>query len=265
MELHGTQVSALRDGQQMLSSTTRRLAILSLIAASSACAETVTVRSGTNGTDTQVHFLLGPPTGGFGHTFTTADFSSAQNGPAAFIIPTNPGWAPFLSVDTLARWIGTNSNAEMSGNTALYAISFQITSAFSGASMNLNYFVDDGIGDSGNTGVYIKERRSAEIRFRAVSYYRNMRSAVASSAPCCALALTGYSLKAAMPQVQQASSSPQQSLPCRKSPTVHQQSLALICTSGIWAADADDQWHRIRHLLHRHLQQRRSQRLAPGR
>jgi uncharacterized protein (TIGR03437 family) len=141
---------------------TRGLVTFGLIAASWASAQTITVRSGNGpvgGPASEITFLLGPPSGPFNHTFASADFASARSGPDAFIVSPNPLWISGLPSDPSAQWIGTNTSAGVyQGNTALYAISFQITSAFSSATMTLNYSVDDGIGASGdplNTGVYL--------------------------------------------------------------------------------------------------------------
>jgi uncharacterized protein (TIGR03437 family) len=118
--------------------------------ASLAIAQTVTVRSGNGivgGRDSSVTFLLGPADTDFSSSFTQADFSDAQHGPAAFIIPPNPLWVPGLSADPNAKWIGTSSSSSsVQGNTALYAISFTIPSTFSSATLTLNYAVDDGLG-----------------------------------------------------------------------------------------------------------------------
>jgi uncharacterized protein (TIGR03437 family) len=140
------------------------LSSLSLAAGFVGCAETVNVRSGNGslgGRDSSVTFLLGPSTGNLGHTLGTADFTSAQTGPNAYIVSPNPLWIPGLSGDSSAKWIGTNANSGLGlGNTALYAVSFQIANAFVAASMQLNYAVDDAIGDTvinngPNSGVYL--------------------------------------------------------------------------------------------------------------
>jgi uncharacterized protein (TIGR03437 family) len=152
----------LRGGQPLFTPITSCLIILWLTVTSFGRAETVTVRSGNGpvgGTDSSATFLLGPPTGVFGHAFTSTDFSGAQTGPAAFIVSPNPLWIPGLPSDPSAQWIGTNPDAGCcQGNTALYAISFQITSAFTTATLTLNWAADDGIGEAGfgpNTGVYL--------------------------------------------------------------------------------------------------------------
>ena len=140
-----------------------RLSAPLLIAASLTADETVVVRSGNGpigGTDSEVTFLLGPPTGNFGHAFTPSDFSNVQSGPAAFIVNPNPLWIPGLSADASAQWIGTNSDASLgSGNTALYGTSFQINSPLSSATITLSYAADDGIGEAAgggpNTGIYL--------------------------------------------------------------------------------------------------------------
>jgi uncharacterized protein (TIGR03437 family) len=106
----------------------------------------VTVRSGNGnigGRDSAVKFFLGPSAGDFSLPLTSADFSNAQAGPAAFIVSPNPLWISGLSEDPSAKWVGTNANSETSGNTALYAISFQIASAFSSATLTLHYASDD--------------------------------------------------------------------------------------------------------------------------
>jgi|SRR5579863_5150173 len=125
-------------------------------------AQTVSVRSGNgsiSGTDTSVHFLPGPSTGAFGHVLSASDFSAAQTGPAAFIVTPNPLWISSLTADESAKWIGANANAGCcSGNTALYAVSFQVAGAFTSATLELFYAVDDAIGDGLNTGIYLNGR-----------------------------------------------------------------------------------------------------------
>jgi len=125
--------------------------------------QTVTVRSGNGslgGRDSAVTFLLGPLTGNFGHVFTPSDFSAAQTGPAAFILYPGILYIASLTADPLAKWIGTNNSATTVGNTALYAVSFQIPTDITSATMELYYAVDDAIGDAvinngPNTGVYL--------------------------------------------------------------------------------------------------------------
>jgi len=153
-----------KDCPSMLKTTTFCLTALWLIGGIIVSAETVIVQGGNGpvgGNDSAVTFLLGPPSGPFNHTFTSADFASAQSGPAAFILSQTPYWISGLSSDPSARWIGTNPSAGLSqGNTALYAVSFQITSAFTSANLGLYYAEDDAIGDTvvnngPNTGVYL--------------------------------------------------------------------------------------------------------------
>lgn len=130
----------------------------SLVLATASFADTtVTVRSGVGagGLDSAVTFLLGPSTGDFSHPFTQADFANAQDGPAAFVVSRNAAWISGLNEDPLAQWIGTNPTAGLSqGNTALYAVSFQVPGAFRYAALVLHYAVDDGLGTI-NKGVYL--------------------------------------------------------------------------------------------------------------
>ena len=118
--------------------------------------ETLTVRSGNGsvgGRDTAVTFLQGPANTDFTHAFTQGDFSSAQRGPAAYILNRNPLFIAGLSNDATAKWIGTNASATISqANTALYAVNFTIQSAFTFATLNLHYAVDNALGGQNNGG-----------------------------------------------------------------------------------------------------------------
>ena len=128
--------------------------VLSLFTATIASAETVTVRSGNgNGnTDSFVSFLIGSLGFDFSLPLPASAFSSAQTGPAAFIVSPNALWIAGLAADPAAHWIGTNVIAGTAqGNTGLYAQSFQINSTFTSATLTLNYAVDDHMG-----GVYLK-------------------------------------------------------------------------------------------------------------
>jgi hypothetical protein len=123
------------------------LATLLFAATSQANANSVTIVS--NGS---VTFLdSGNCCTDFSSAFTTANFSAAQTGTAAFLISA-PLYSPAIAGTS---WIGTNASAGVgSGDTALYAISFTLPSAVSSASFNLSYYVDNALGDT-NAGVYI--------------------------------------------------------------------------------------------------------------
>lgn len=123
-----------------------RLGMLLFMTTALMHAETVTLRSGNGalrGRDSLITFLLGPPAGDFSQPLTASDFSNAQDGGPAYIIPFYGLWITGLTEDPLARWIGTNSTADESGNTALCAISFQISDAFNSANLTLHYAADD--------------------------------------------------------------------------------------------------------------------------
>ena len=74
-------------------------------------AETVTVRSGNGsvgGRDTAITFLAGPASSDFNHTLVQSDFTSAQTGPAAYILSgLGVEWLSRLSEDSSAHWVGT--------------------------------------------------------------------------------------------------------------------------------------------------------------
>jgi hypothetical protein len=128
------------------------LAIVLFAAPLRASADMITVESSS-----AVTFLdSGSSTTDFPAPFTPAQFAAAQTGPAASVLSSTPSYIPASDIPG-AQWIGTNANAGASvGNTALYAISFDLPSAVSAASLTLTYAVDNDLGDT-NAGIYINE------------------------------------------------------------------------------------------------------------
>jgi PEP-CTERM motif len=114
-------------------------------------AATITINSSS-----AVTFLdSGLVTTDFPAAFTAANFTAAQTGPAASVLTSTPFYVSSLVDGPGAVWIGTNSSAGTStGDTALYAISFNLASAPSTASLNLYYAVDNELGLF-NPGIYI--------------------------------------------------------------------------------------------------------------
>jgi hypothetical protein len=97
----------------------------------------------------------GVTNGDFSSAFTAANFLSAQTGTSAFVITPNGAYVASLSSGPGAKWIGTNSTAGTgTGDTALYAISFDIPDAFNSGTLTLYYAVDNEVGDS-NAGIYL--------------------------------------------------------------------------------------------------------------
>jgi hypothetical protein len=91
----------------------------------------------------------------FPSAFTPANFTSAQTGNAASVLTATPFYVTSLPDGPGAVWIGTNPAAGANtGDTALYAISFNLPSTVSSASLNLYYAVDNILGES-NPGIYI--------------------------------------------------------------------------------------------------------------
>ena len=148
-----------------------------LIVSSAAVAQTISVTLDTYSADgwtvPGITFLTGPATTDFTSPFTPADFLNAQSGPAAAVIQSPyGGWVSALGTNLSplsGRWIGTNPYAGWSdttfctsicvtlagqGNTALYAVSFQIPGAFTDASLTLNWAAADQLGAS-NPGLYL--------------------------------------------------------------------------------------------------------------
>jgi hypothetical protein len=96
----------------------------------------------------------GTTNGDFPSPFTAGNFTSAQTGTAASVLVATPAY--FSSSDIPgAVWIGTNPVAGfVYGDTALYAVSFDLPSNVSSASLSLAYGVDNDLGYS-NPGIYI--------------------------------------------------------------------------------------------------------------
>jgi hypothetical protein len=91
----------------------------------------------------------------FPSAFTVADFTAAQAGPAASALTSVPFYIASLPSAPAAQWIGVTSNSgTTSGDTALYAISFDIPDTFVSGSLNLLYAVDNELGRT-NAGVYL--------------------------------------------------------------------------------------------------------------
>lgn len=107
--------------------------------------QTVIVRSGNGavGTqDAQVHVLR------YGRqtdvTPSTADFTTAQTSPFAYIVAPFSTYISALPSDPTAKWIGTTPG--LNPESALYAIPFQVTdTAISSATLDLPYSVDNAI------------------------------------------------------------------------------------------------------------------------
>jgi len=127
------------------------LLFATLFFSASAKADSVTVNSGSG-----VTFLdSGVASADFSSAFTAENFTSAQTGTAASVLASTPFYVTSLVDGPGAVWIGTNSTAGTgSGDTALYAISFDLPSTVSSASLNLYYAVDNLLGES-NPGIYI--------------------------------------------------------------------------------------------------------------
>lgn len=92
----------------------------------------------------------------FPSAFTGADFLAAQTGTTASVLTSTPFYVSSLASGPGAVWIGTNTTAGAgSGDTALYAVSFNLPGTVSSASFNLYYAVDNGLGSSSNPGIYV--------------------------------------------------------------------------------------------------------------
>lgn len=132
--------------------------IVSVVTASEASAESVSLRSGNGsvgGLDSLVHMLVGPADSEFAASFTADNFAAARTGAAAYITNPHPAWGSGLAGDGTSQWITTNSNGVSEGSTALYAIDFNLNEVASSASLELHIVVDNFLGGNLNQGVYL--------------------------------------------------------------------------------------------------------------
>lgn len=117
-----------------------------------ASAQSVTINSGSGVT----YLDSGLTSSDFPSPFTAANFTAAQTGPAASVLTSTPSYIGSLPHGPGAVWIGTNPAAGASiGDTALYAISFNIPTTVSSASLTLYYDVDNNLGSANKPGIYI--------------------------------------------------------------------------------------------------------------
>jgi hypothetical protein len=128
------------------------LAVLLFAVAALASADIITVESSSAVT----YLSSGSTTADFGAPFSPANFAAARTGTSASILTAIPFYIPASDIPG-AVWIGTNTNAGVgTGDTALYASSFNLPSNVSSASLTLDYAVDNALGDT-NAGIYINE------------------------------------------------------------------------------------------------------------
>ncbi len=124
---------------------------LMAIAIPAAYADNVTVNSGAGVTFLDSSFTSAD----FAAPFSAANFTAAQTGTAAFVQISTPFYVSSLSSGPGASWIGTNSAAATNvGDTALYAISFNVPDSFLSGALTLFYAVDNELGGT-NPGIYL--------------------------------------------------------------------------------------------------------------
>jgi hypothetical protein len=134
------------------------LVFVVIIMANNAQAQIITLRSGNGNIgdiDSQVNMLIGPQDSPFSSAFVTANFTNARNGSDAFIIAPHPAWGSGLSGDNISKWISTRSTGATQGDSALYAVSFNLSDPFGSATLNLHFVVDNVLGSVSNQGVFL--------------------------------------------------------------------------------------------------------------
>jgi PEP-CTERM motif len=91
----------------------------------------------------------------FTSPFTAANFTSARTGPTSFVQASTPFYISSLPSAPAARWIGTNATSAVNvGDTALFAVSFNIADPFSSGSFSMFYAVDNELGGT-VPGIYL--------------------------------------------------------------------------------------------------------------
>lgn len=137
--------------------------LVSALAGRALAVETITLRSGQVGglpgsatqLDDIVTFGATVPTGPLSaNPFTAADFNASSANPAVVINPYFV-WAPSLTFDPQARWIGTGLYNEPglppdlgAPSSALYRVPFTVSTAtITSASLSIAWACDDALGD----------------------------------------------------------------------------------------------------------------------
>ncbi len=123
----------------------------------------VVVRSGNgalDGTDSQITYEPGPNWNGpFPYKFTAADFAAASSGSAPWIVyPVSP-WTQQMDGDTVSQWVAPlplfDEYDGSDSPTALYAVKFNMPSVPPVVTLVLHYCVDNQLGDSVNSELYL--------------------------------------------------------------------------------------------------------------
>ena len=140
---------------------------MGLFSVGNAQAAVISLTSGTGvvgATDPNITMLVGSAFGLTAPAFTAADFAAAAAGANAFIVAPHPQWVAATATMAGAQWVSTavNGSANLatvptgSGNNALYAISFNLTSvALTSAVLNLTAYADNTLGTVINSGMFI--------------------------------------------------------------------------------------------------------------
>lgn len=127
-----------------------------------ALSEEILVRSGDPNAPVRVLSLSDD--GPFPQPFTPADFRAAAHGAVAQLSSVHPWWVTGLPDDSSARWVSTTSNGGNDGHTALYAVSFDLLHDFYGASIHLQYAVDDVLGGDGiHPALFLNEHAILDV------------------------------------------------------------------------------------------------------
>lgn len=138
------------------------LCVFAFVSPEAMRAESLNFRSGDAGhVGSGVTLTCYAPDDAYPFEVSPTIFSAARNGQAPRTIDTLMSWwLPRLAADTEARWINEDGRAPY-GDTALYAITFNLIEPFADATLELFWAVDDQLGYShGSTrrhGVYINE------------------------------------------------------------------------------------------------------------
>jgi hypothetical protein len=103
--------------------------------------------------DPHVRWFGGPVSGPISTPLAANDFTSAKNGALAFVIDSYKDWATVPS----SKWVGTSPTGNLGWQTqsALYAVTFEVTKSFEYGELTIDFVVDDQVGGGPNQGIFI--------------------------------------------------------------------------------------------------------------
>jgi PEP-CTERM motif len=149
--------------------------VLGIVAATVSQAQSSVVKlqsgNGNGAQDSKIYYQKGTASGAFSK-LNQSDFTPKLSGQQAYILPGRAnGWLPNggLGNGSTAKWIGASANANATGNSALYAISFNLAYTAT-TSLTFKFTSDDQIGDTNNQGLFIDGKAIANTKSKKTDW-----------------------------------------------------------------------------------------------